>query len=51
MHRNQRIAPPRGIGALILSAVLLFSACGTSTPGASQTTGTGASAPTSTGAA
>jgi spermidine/putrescine-binding protein len=51
MHRNQRIVPPRGIGALILSAVLLFSACGTSTPGASQTTGTGASAPTSTGAA
>ena len=53
MHRSQRIAPPRGIGALILSTVLLFSACGTSTPGASPSTGTGtgASAPTSTGAA
>ena len=53
MHRSQRIAPPRGIGALILSTVLLFSACGTSTPGASPSTGTGtgASAPTATGAA
>jgi spermidine/putrescine-binding protein len=39
MHRSMRIAPPRRIGALILSAVLLVAACGTSTPGASQSSG------------
>jgi len=47
MHRSNRVAQARRIGALVFSTVLLVAACGTSTPGTSQS----ASAPASSGAA